>query len=239
MRTVLIFAVVVVAGAPRQAAADIWVACASERGICVFGGDHEVRYGVAGKQVTRTFHDAVACTNDAFGNDPAPGKIKACEVSMPETWAACAPEGGACAITGTHDVRYGADGRFIVKRLSGTVTCGNAVFSDPIPGVVKACEILQDDYWAPCAVENETCAFSGRRDVRFGANGVYATKTLTDTTECNNATFGDPIAGVLKSCAVKLTVTATPPAATHGPRAPAKKRGRRSAPARPRRPAAR
>ena len=54
--------------------------------------------------------------------------------------------------------------------------------------------------WTTCANENGTCSFSGTRQVRYGANNTYVTKTFTSTAACNNATFGDPAYGVVKSC---------------------------------------
>jgi len=55
------------------------------------------------------------------------------------TWTACASEGGTCNISGTHQVRYGANGVYVTKTVTGPVACTNAVFGDPIGGVVKAC----------------------------------------------------------------------------------------------------
>lgn len=54
--------------------------------------------------------------------------------------------------------------------------------------------------WIFCANESSFCPFSGTREVRYGANGVYVYKTLTDGTDCANYVFGDPVPGVLKSC---------------------------------------
>jgi len=55
-------------------------------------------------------------------------------------------------------------------------------------------------------------------EVRFGANGSYFYKTLSDGTACTNAVFGDPIVDVVKSCSIRAasqsppTVTTTLPA---------------------------
>jgi hypothetical protein len=51
-----------------------------------------------------------------------------------------------------------------------------------------------------CANENGTCSFSGVAGVAYGANGAYNYKMATGSIACNNATFGDPIPGVAKSC---------------------------------------
>jgi hypothetical protein len=54
--------------------------------------------------------------------------------------------------------------------------------------------------WTYCATEGGTCSFSGTRQVRYGANGIYATKTFTGSVLCSNSVFGDPVYGVVKSC---------------------------------------
>ena len=44
------------------------------------------------------------------------------------------------------------------------------------------------------------CTLPGTKLVRYGANGTYVQQTATNSIGCNNATFGDPIAGVVKHC---------------------------------------
>ena len=53
-----------------------------------------------------------------------------------------------------------------------------------------------------CSNEYGQCAFSGTKSVRYGANGTYVYRVLTNGTPCDNTTFGDPIPGVLKQCAI-------------------------------------
>jgi parallel beta-helix repeat protein len=67
------------------------------------------------------------------------------------------------------------------------------------------------DGWTFCANENGFCAFSGTKDVRYGANNTYAFGTFTDGVACTNAVFGDPIVGVVKHCDVKDATTPPPP----------------------------
>jgi hypothetical protein len=54
--------------------------------------------------------------------------------------------------------------------------------------------------WTLCAKENGTCSYSGKREVRYGTSTVYTSKVLTGPVACNNATFGDPAHGYVKSC---------------------------------------
>ena len=51
-----------------------------------------------------------------------------------------------------------------------------------------------------CSEEYQNCSFSGTRNVRYGENGAYFYRTLTNGAACSNATFGDPIPGVVKKC---------------------------------------
>ena len=123
-------------------------------------------------------------------------------------WNVCAPEGGVCAFTGTTEVRYGADGAFVLKTLTDGTACTNEVFGDPIYGTVKECAIRSTPPptdWTFCAPEGDLCAFTGTVEVRYGANGFFVFKTLTDGTACTNAVFGDPIFGTVKHCSIPST----------------------------------
>jgi hypothetical protein len=55
--------------------------------------------------------------------------------------------------------------------------------------------------WVTCANENQNCTFPGTAQVRYGANGQYRYTTGEGSVSCSNATFGDPVSGVAKSCA--------------------------------------
>ncbi len=58
-----------------------------------------------------------------------------------------------------------------------------------------------------CASENQTCSFSGSASIAYGANGAFNYRTATNSIVCNNATFGDPISGVAKSCYYQITAS--------------------------------
>jgi hypothetical protein len=133
-------------------------------------------------------------------------------------WTACATEGGTCSFSGTRTIRFGANGKYNTKTVTGPVACTNAVFGDPINGVVKACSIADTTTgttgstpapttstpvagsWTACATEGGTCSISGTHQVRFGANGMFNTKSVTGPVACTYAVFGDPINGVVKAC---------------------------------------
>ena len=129
-------------------------------------------------------------------------------------WTGCADEGGSCSFDGTRQVRYGANGVYAYRTASGSIGCDNGTFGDPIYGVVKGCSYAgaaastpvattppaTTASWTDCAGEGSTCSFQGTRQVRYGANGVYTVKAATGSISCDNATFGDPLYGTVKSC---------------------------------------
>ena len=112
------------------------------------------------------------------------------EPAPSDGWTFCASEFGHCAFTGTRQVRYGADGHYVYATLTDGTPCSNAVFGDPVAGVLKQCHTsAPPDAWTFCASEYGYCAFTGTRQVRYGADGHYAYATLTDGTSCGNAVF--------------------------------------------------
>ena len=128
-----------------------------------------------------------------------------------DDWTFCAPEGGVCAFSGRMEVRYGANGSFVVKTLTNDTACTNKVFGDPAPDTPKQCALRTAPtpppmQWTFCAPEGGVCAFTGRMNVRYGANGSFVVKTFTNGTACTNKVFGDPAPGVAKSCSLPLTV---------------------------------
>ncbi|MBB3999261.1 RICIN domain-containing protein [Aureimonas pseudogalii] len=56
--------------------------------------------------------------------------------------------------------------------------------------------------WQTCANEGQVCNFPGRKTVRYGLNGAYATRQAITSPRCDNATFGDPAPGSVKQCQV-------------------------------------
>ena len=116
-------------------------------------------------------------------------------------WTLCASEGETCTFSGTQEVRYGADGAYFYRTLSNGTACTNAVFGDPIVGTYKSCSVRVAS-WTFCAEEGGVCAFSGTQQVRYGANGSYFYRTLSNGTNCTNSVFGDPAVGTLKQCEI-------------------------------------
>jgi parallel beta-helix repeat protein len=166
---------------------------------------------------------AVGTTTVQANAQSQDGQTKSCSFTVTVTaassdWTFCAVEGGFCAFTGTQQVRYGANGSYFYETLSGGTACTNSVFGDPIVGVAKQCAIAASavtNDWTFCAAENQTCAFTGTREVRYGANTSYNYLLLSNGTPCTNNVFGDPISGTVKHCDIKTTA---PPSTSYGPR---------------------
>ena len=89
--------------------------------------------------------------------------------------------------TNRYYIRNTGDGRYL--HAAGPALSNNL---DTIEGV--------SGNWVHCASENGSCAFTGEKTVRYGANSQYATGTYTDGVQCSNGVFGDPAFGVRKSC---------------------------------------
>ena len=64
--------------------------------------------------------------------------------------------------------------------LTGT---GPAPAATPMPGDL---DLLRQR-------RRDACAFTGTRQVRYGAEGLYAYGTFTDSVACTNGVFGDPV----------------------------------------------
>jgi len=67
-----------------------------------------------------------------------------------------------------------------------------------------------------CANENGPCNATGMNVVAYGANNSWNVKTVTGAFTCNNATFGDPIYGTVKSCLVAPLASIKPGASENG-----------------------
>jgi hypothetical protein len=154
-----------------------------------------------------------------------------------KTYTQCAAEWSTCSFSGTQVVRYGVEGHYLFKTLTNGTPCRNEVFgSDPAVGLTKTCSIETTTTtppaptsppptaptapvpspstggYAQCAQEWSTCSFSGTQVVRYGVEGHYVYKTLTNGTPCRNDVFGgDPAVGFTKTCSVSTGASATTP----------------------------
>lgn len=137
------------------ATSDGWTHCAGEEETCRVRGPVRIRYGVGGEYVYRTVSGPFLCSARAFG-DPAYGQQKTCEYQAAGRdsgeggrgrdrdrdggWEYCGSEGDRCSFRGQAEVRYGTEGKFIVRRAVNGVSCTvNAFGRDPAYGENKQC----------------------------------------------------------------------------------------------------
>jgi large repetitive protein len=115
--------------------------CAGENGTCTLpsGTPATVYYGAGSQWTARSaMSGAVACNNAVFG-DPVYGTAKACYYVAA---VKCASESGTCTVPAgtTATVLYGANGTYYRRSgVSGSLSCTNTTFADPIYGTAKAC----------------------------------------------------------------------------------------------------
>ena len=131
--------------ATLTAVAPVWTRIGTEGDTLDVPAGSTVRYGANGVYLTRVVSGRFTATNAFFGGDPVYGVRKSVELqSAPATtWTRIGGEGQALTVAADTTVRYGADGRYIVKVVSGTFTATNAFFGgDPYYGRVKSVEAL-------------------------------------------------------------------------------------------------
>jgi hypothetical protein len=160
---------------------------------------------------------AIASTMSVSGAASAAGAMLTATTTTSATWTQCAVEGTTCSVTGTNQVRYGLNGSYATKTVTGPVACNNATFGDPNPGADKVCQYMPvatptttTTSWTRCASEGSTCTVPGTAQVRYGLNSTWATKTVSGSVACTNAVFGDPYHGVSKVCDYAVSGAAAP-----------------------------
>ena len=136
-------------GNSEPTASDGWTYCAGEGELCRFAGRARVRYGADNRYVYRNAAGGIRCAVDVF-SDPAYGVRKTCEyqinagdygnVNHGPGWDYCASEGGVCSFSGAGEVRYGINGKFVVRRAVNGMPCSVEAFGrDPAYGENKFC----------------------------------------------------------------------------------------------------
>ena len=125
-----------------------WTTVASEGQTFSVAGTQTIRYGAGSSWVSMQVTGSGACSNAAFGSDPAYGVVKQCQVAgtggatNPTTWSRIAVEGAAFNVSGTQTVRFGSGSSWITRTVTSSGSCTNAFFgNDPIFGVVKQCDV--------------------------------------------------------------------------------------------------
>ncbi len=120
--------------------------------------------------------------------------------------------------TGSFSVAYNSNSNAVQATISGSTLTVSG--TNPAAAAIVVCSSNQacgainvtvsggynQGNWYTCAGENQFCSFSGTQTVRYGANGYYYYRTFTNGVWCTNATFGDPIFGTVKQCAIGGTI---------------------------------
>ena len=107
---------------------------------------------------------------------------------------------------------------FAVEALDAA---GNRSARASVSAATSAC--ASPATWTWCANEYQRCAFTGTKEVRYGANATFtAPRTFADGVDCTNAIFGDPLVGTPKHCEVLSSGSALlpPPPAPGGTQIP-------------------
>lgn len=95
---------------------------------------------------------------------------------------------------------------FLLKKVEKELTKDkeenkqNIVLDNIVTDLDPSLDISSLSNWVLCAQENEICMFSGTRVVKYGAEGSFNYKQVTNGVNCTNDVFSDPIYGVVKSC---------------------------------------
>jgi hypothetical protein len=95
-----------------------------------------------------------------------------------------------------------------LKTANNGRACDDDKSGDSEHGTLNSCRAGKDADAFPrafafCASEFAICHFIGTKTVAYGANGQFVYKTVTDSTPCNDSSFGDPIVGTVKACYVE------------------------------------
>jgi Viral BACON domain/Fibronectin type III domain len=204
-------------GASGGSSSGSWTFCADEGQRCSFTGTKNVRYGANGVYVYKSLTNGTACSNSVFG-DPLKGADKQCYIQASGTFTLTASAGSGGAISPSQSVQIASGGS---QTFTITPSNGYQVASILVDGVnmgalttytfsnVTANHTISVSFtsssgsWTFCADEDQRCSFTGTKNVRYGLNGVYVYKSLTNGTACSNSVFGDPLRGADKQCYIQ------------------------------------
>jgi hypothetical protein len=164
-----------------------------------------IAYGSDGVYNFKTFTSPtfVNCSNAQFGNPNNTTTVKGC-FQVSREYQYYAPENSILQAFAL-PVAYCGDGACNFQIVSGAnLSCGNSVFGDPRPGVVKSCYL----FGLPRLIATEGQSFNTGQlqgvgvDVAYGsgANGIWL-HSNSAAGPCNNTLFGDdPDVGTQKRC---------------------------------------
>jgi Flp pilus assembly pilin Flp len=101
-------------------------------------------FALLGPSIGRTYSNVVANLGGVSSPTQPPSAPTAVPTVVPTLdpgWTFCSNEYSYCSFGGTMRVQYGANGTYTERMLTGGTMCENAVFGDPLYGVLKHCNI--------------------------------------------------------------------------------------------------
>ncbi len=135
--------------------------------------------------------------------------------AVPE-WTFCANENATCSFTGKKEVRYGENGFYFYAIFTNTTACSNAVFGDPLVGIVKHC-YYRDTTLVPTATPdlNATAlAYANGTATALANANATATASANATATANANATATASANATATASAKATATANAIATT-------------------------
>jgi len=199
---------------------NTWATFSDQHGLLEVLQDNTwIRYGTYGKPPAWIYYQApvgnFSCTNVQNDNprDNA-ATLKECQVgswlASNVVWKTCAKNNGACNLTAVPNsdnafyfVRYGSDGTFRHRLVSGIVDCSQSFFGNPhSPSlhcdykIAPAMQFGNTPTWTKCAGNCTLPTSLQSYFVCFGVGNTWSCLTTTPnpsgsiTVNCDEATFG-------------------------------------------------
>ena len=146
---------------------------------------------------------------------PGPGARSASAAPAASAWTLLGAEGDTLEVPPDTLVRYGADGRFVMRVVSGRFQANNAFFGhDPLPRVQKTVEAAAQPAgrlpWRLVGREGDSIEVPDRTLVRYGAEGRWVARIVSGRFQASNEFFGhDPAPRIQK--AVEAVPAGPPP----------------------------
>lgn len=121
--------------------------------------------------------------------------------ASPGVWQQIGGEGDHLTVAPNTLVRYGANGNYVTKTVSGSFIATNDFFgSDPAYGMHKTVEInVSAQSWVTLGYEGDSVTVPANSTVRYGIDGHFVTRTASGSFTVTNDFFGsDPAYGSRK-----------------------------------------
>lgn len=151
--------------------------------------------------------DNTTTAQEAAAPESTSERSETAQATSTETWTLCAAEGQTCTVPATAMVRYGIEGKYLYKTVSGSIGCNNTQWTDPAVGIVKHCDYASATTtaaagsWSQVAVENQSFSLASAQTVRYGTGTSWVERTVSGAGFCANWYFGaDPAPGQVKRC---------------------------------------